>query len=114
MSDNIYSGTVTAKNGMQVPAFINGRTFFSTYNPDRDADNFIIAHKDAFADAGCILVGGIGNGLHLTKLAETYPGIRIIALKPTVNHSHLLKRFCLQISPMTFFSRQQMIFQKQS
>lgn len=81
MSDNIYSGTVTAKNGMQVPAFINGRTFFSTYNPDRDADNFIIAHKDAFADAGCILVGGIGNGLHLTKLAETYPGIRIIAFE---------------------------------
>lgn len=81
MSESIYSGTITARNGSQVPTFTNGRTFFSSYNPDRDADNFITAHKEAFDNAGCILVGGIGNGIHLSKLAGQYAGVRIIAFE---------------------------------
>lgn len=81
MSDCIYAGMITAKNGTDIPVFKNDRAFFSTYNPERDADNFIIANKDAFDTAGCILVGGIGNGLHIQKLAETYPETRIIAFE---------------------------------
>lgn len=81
MSEGIYKGTVTAKNGSPVPVFTNGRTFFSTYNPERDAENFCTAHEQAFSNAGCILVGGIGNGLHLIKLSNTYPEKLIIAFE---------------------------------
>lgn len=77
----LYTGTITARNGTEVPVFAGGRTFFSSYNPDRDADNFVTAHKDAFAGAGCILIGGIGNGLHIIKLSEAFPEARIIAFE---------------------------------
>lgn len=81
MSDCIYTGFQQAKNGTPVPVFSNGRTFFSSYNPERDAENFITAHKEAFSDAGCILTGGIGNGLHIQKLLQTFESVRIIAFE---------------------------------
>ncbi|MBQ0166957.1 MAG: DUF115 domain-containing protein [Treponema sp.] len=70
-----------AKNGSAVPVFQNGRTLFSAYNPERDAESFFSAHKEAFDTAGCILVGGIGNGLHLKILSEQYPEKQIIAFE---------------------------------
>lgn len=81
MSDCIYAGMITAKNGTDIPVFQNNRTFFSTYNPERDADNFITANSKTFEEAGCILVGGIGNGLHLLKLSEKYQKANIIAFE---------------------------------
>lgn len=84
MSECIYAGCVEAKNGTPVPVFTNGRTFFSLYNPERDAENFIKAHKDTFDSSGFILIGGIGSGLHIKELLEKYDNVRIIAFEADV------------------------------
>ena len=81
MSDSIYSGLQIARNGTSVPVFKNGRTFLSAYNPERDAENFITAHNDAFSGTGCILTGGIGNGLHIELLLQKYKNAKIIAFE---------------------------------
>lgn len=81
MSGCIYAGMMTAKNGTEIPVFTNNRTFFSTYNPERDAEAFITANQDNFSNAGFILVGGIGNGLHVLKLCEKFPEAKIVVFE---------------------------------
>lgn len=81
MSECIYAEIITAKNGTPVPVFQNGRTFFSSYNPERDAEHFLNAYAESFSNAGFILIGGIGTGLHILKTAHAYPHARILAFE---------------------------------
>lgn len=74
----IYKAFEQAKNGSIIPVFQDGRTMESRYNPERDASllcQSIQGHFDFF------LVLGIGSGIFLNTLSQTFPEARIIALE---------------------------------
>ena len=74
----IYKEIQTAKNGMQIPVFLSGRTMESRYNPERDSQNLLntITEKSDF-----FLVLGIGSGSFINLLAEKFPKARIAAIE---------------------------------
>lgn len=74
----IYKEIQTAKNGMQIPVFLSGRTMESRYNPERDSQNLLntITEKSDF-----FLVLGIGSGSFINLLAEKFPKARITAIE---------------------------------
>ena len=72
----IYSGTVQAKTGEAVPLFLDGSPMHSKYNPHGEALRFPQSVQEG---AGCIVVGGIGGGFHLTALKTTFPHALLVA-----------------------------------
>ena len=59
----IYSKTIPAKNGSEVPLFSDGNPMHSKYNPENEAASFA---KDV--SGGYIVVCGIGGGFHIESL----------------------------------------------
>ena len=74
----IYKEIATAKNGMQIPVFLSGRTMESRYNPERDSQNLLntITEKSDF-----FLVLGIGSGIFIDLLSKKYPEATIAAIE---------------------------------
>ncbi len=61
----IYSSTIKAKNGSEVPLFCDGNPMHSKYNPENEGANFA---KDI--KSGCVVVCGVGGGFHIASLLE--------------------------------------------
>ena len=73
MQKSIYTGTLTAKNGMSVVLLANSKPMYSLYNP---------APRIQAADSGRTfnLVGGFGNGYHFLTLLEN-PENRVLVVE---------------------------------
>lgn len=74
----IYSKFETAKSGIKIPLFNDGRSMESRYNPLRDAENLLSNIKEDF---NFFLVIGIGSGLFIDLLSQKFPAARIIAFE---------------------------------
>ena len=78
----IYKELTTAKNGMQIPVFLSGRTMESRYNPERDAENLLnTIGENTRPEAGFFLVLGIGSGCFVKLLSEKFPEAKIAAVE---------------------------------
>ncbi|MDD7415995.1 MAG: DUF115 domain-containing protein [Spirochaetales bacterium] len=85
-----YSSIEFAKNNQKIAIFSDGKSFYSKYNPRRDAENF--AHAEALANADFICIGGIANGYHLDELRNLYPEKFIVAFEDNEISLDFLKK----------------------
>ncbi|MGI5174002.1 DUF115 domain-containing protein [Treponema sp. OMZ 840] len=74
-----YTAWIRSKNGIPLPCYADGKPAASVYDPIKEAQNF--ADLGAFAEAGFILIAGLGSTLHLNALAAKYPNARIAAVE---------------------------------
>ena len=74
----IYKEIITAKNGMQIPIFLSGRSMESRYNPLRDSENLLntITEKADF-----FLILGTGSGTFIDLLSKKFPEAQITAIE---------------------------------
>lgn len=74
----IYKEFITAKNGSQIPAFLNGKTMESRYNPEREAESLYNSINEKY---NFFLVLGIGSGTFINLLSQKNPYAKIIAFE---------------------------------
>lgn len=74
----IYKEFITAKNGMQIPVFLSGKSMESRYNPERDSENLLNTITE---NASFFLVLGIGSGTFINLLSKKYPEAKIVGLE---------------------------------
>ncbi|MBC6713715.1 6-hydroxymethylpterin diphosphokinase MptE-like protein [Treponema sp. Marseille-Q3903] len=86
---SIYKSIETAKNGTQIPVFQSGKTMESRYNPERDAENIC---KSLNKNYNFFLVTGIGSGILIKKLSESYPNAKIICFEISEDDVFFLKQ----------------------
>ncbi|GMO47114.1 MAG: hypothetical protein Pg6C_09220 [Treponemataceae bacterium] len=95
MTDDLtYKEIRTAKSGEAVPVFNGGSAMYSLYNPARDAEAFAESfYTDGQENARCgfAVVFGIGNGLHITALADKNPDLRVLAVEHSALNIEFLK-----------------------
>lgn len=73
----IYKEIEKAKNGTEIPLFLDGKSFHSKYNPEREAAQLVQdTEKSDF-----FLVTGLGGGFHLLELRKKFPESFILVVE---------------------------------
>ena len=75
----IYSGTIKARNGEDIPLFANGKPMHSKYNPENEAEVFASSIQNPAS--AFIIIAGIGAGFHLASVAKKIPDACILAIE---------------------------------
>ena len=91
MTDFLYKGFMTAKNGTVIPVLADGRTVDSRYNPEKEALSCVNSVSAASGHSFFIVLG-IGSALSVRLLAQKFPESRIIALERTRHDIDFLMR----------------------
>lgn len=73
----IYSDSLTAKNGEKIPVFKNLKPMHSKYNPEKEAESFSMNVNAA----DFFIVIGIGAGFHIKNLQKTFPESKILCIE---------------------------------
>lgn len=73
---SFYKEIIKAKDENPIPLFFNNKPMFSKYNPLKDVEIFTNQFLN-LQEKKCLLIGGVGTGLHIKKL-EAEKNISII------------------------------------
>ena len=74
-----YVEQIQSKNAMNVSVFTDGKTFYSRYNPQHDAE--IFCENEIFENSDFFLIAGLGNGYHIQELVKKFPKKKILVLE---------------------------------
>ncbi|WP_027727424.1 motility associated factor glycosyltransferase family protein [Treponema sp. C6A8] len=90
MTNSIYKEIILSKTGKEIPILQNGRSIESKYDPEREAKQIIQTFSP---DTRFFIITGIGSGILIQNIAETFPQAKIIAVEKSENEltflSHL-------------------------
>lgn len=75
----LYNDTLISKTNIVIPVFSSGKAMFSKYSPEKDAINYV--NQLNLNEPSCVLVGGIGNGIHISELLSKKNISKVIALE---------------------------------
>lgn len=79
INENIYTKKVFSKTNQEVFLFPNGRSFFSLYDPLKEANNYLSSNN--FDNKGYFCIAGCGNGYHIKLLQEKFPSAFILVIE---------------------------------
>ena len=83
----IYKEIVKAKNGAEIPIFLDGKSFHSKYNPEREASQLVQnTEKSDF-----FLVTGLGAAFHIKELQNKFPEAFILIVENSENDIKFLE-----------------------
>lgn len=84
----IYKEIAKAKNGTEIPLFLDEKSFHSKYNPEREAAQLVQnTEKSDF-----FLVTGLGGGFHLEELQKKFPESFILVVENSQEDIEFLAR----------------------
>lgn len=84
----IYSAVTYAKDTTLIPLFVDGKSMYSRYSPQKEAEKYanITEKSKAF-----FLVTGFGNGLHIRSLLKKYPDSYFFVVENSLEDYQWLK-----------------------
>lgn len=74
-----YSQCLSANNGLPIPQFVNGTSFYSKYNPSRESD-FFLQDKE-IQESDFVIFMGFGFGYQLEKLFDFFPKKQFLVIE---------------------------------
>ena len=84
----IYKEIIKSKNGAEIPVFLDGKSFHSKYNPEREAISLAQnAEKNDF-----FLVTGLGAAFHIKELQKKFPDSFILVVENSKNDIEFLEK----------------------
>ena len=90
MTDRFYYSKIISKTSIEIPAFENGQTFESKYNPQREAETLLTTIEKEYS---FFLVCGIGSGTFIKELSLQFPKAKIIAVENSVSDINFISEF---------------------
>mgnify|MGYP002627027832 FL=1 len=90
MTDRFYYSKIISKTSIEIPAFENGQTFESKYNPQREAETLLTTIEKEYS---FFLVCGIGSGTFIKELNQRFPKAKIIAVENSVSDINFISEF---------------------
>lgn len=84
----IYKEIIKSKNGAEIPVFLDGKSFHSKYNPEREA--FLLAQNAEKNDF--FLATGLGAAFHIKELQKKFPESFILVLENSESDIEFLEK----------------------